>query len=117
MCSEAVQSKCFHASPVVQWLRVRLAMQGIPVQSWVQEDSTYRGATKPMHHSYGAHLPYSLSSAAREATAERNLCITTGEWTPARCNWRKSMCKNEDPVLPKKKKKKKNNKLTKNFLK
>ena len=33
---------------VVQWLRTRLQMQGTQVQSLVQEDSTCRGATKPV---------------------------------------------------------------------
>ena len=34
------------ASLLVQWLRVRLAMQGTPVRSPVQEDPTCHGATK-----------------------------------------------------------------------
>ena len=40
------------ASLVVQWLRIRLPMQGTWVQSLVQEDPTCRGATKPVHHNY-----------------------------------------------------------------
>ena len=39
-------------SLVAQWVRIRLPMQGTWVQSWVQKDSTYRGATEPMHPNY-----------------------------------------------------------------
>ena len=35
---------------VVQWLRIRLIIQGTQVRSLVWEDSTRLGATKPMHH-------------------------------------------------------------------
>ena len=42
------------ASPVVQWLRICLAMQGILVWSLVQEDPTCSRATKAAHHNYGA---------------------------------------------------------------
>ena len=40
------------ASLVVQWLRIRLPMQGTRIQALVQEDPTCHGATKPMHHNY-----------------------------------------------------------------
>ena len=40
------------ASLVVQWLRIRLPMQGTRVRALVQVDPTLRGATKPMHHNY-----------------------------------------------------------------
>ena len=40
------------ASPVSQWLRIRLPMQGTRVRALVQEDPTCRGATKPVHHNY-----------------------------------------------------------------
>ena len=39
-------------SLVVQWLRIHLLMQGMWVQSLVQEDPTCRGTTKPVHHNY-----------------------------------------------------------------
>ena len=39
---------------VAQWLRIRLPMQGTQVRALVLEDPTCRGATKPMHHNYGA---------------------------------------------------------------
>ena len=39
-------------SLVVQWLRIRLPMQGTQVQALVWEDPTRHGATKPMRHNY-----------------------------------------------------------------
>ena len=40
------------ASLVVQWLRIRLPMQGTQVRALVWEDPTCRGATRPVSHSY-----------------------------------------------------------------
>ena len=42
------------ASLVVQWLRIRLPVQGTWVQALDQEDPTCHGATKPVHHNYYA---------------------------------------------------------------
>ena len=39
-------------TPVVQWLRICLAMQGTWVQSLVPEDPMCLRATKPMRHKY-----------------------------------------------------------------
>ena len=39
-------------SLVVQWLRIRLPMQGTRVRALVWEDPTCRRATKPMCHNY-----------------------------------------------------------------
>ena len=39
-------------SLMVQWLRIRLPMQGTRVQALVQEDPTCCGATKPVRHNY-----------------------------------------------------------------
>ena len=39
-------------SLVVQWLRIRLPMQGTWVQSLAREDPACRGATKPVRHNY-----------------------------------------------------------------
>ena len=39
-------------SLVVQWLRIRLTMQGTRVRSLVWEDPTCRGATKPVCYNY-----------------------------------------------------------------
>ncbi|KAJ8798676.1 hypothetical protein J1605_016479 [Eschrichtius robustus] len=40
------------ASLVVQWLRIRLPMQGTWVRDLVREDPTCHGATKPASHNY-----------------------------------------------------------------
>ena len=40
------------ASLVVQWLRIRLPMQGTRVRALVWEDPTCRGATKHVSHNY-----------------------------------------------------------------
>ena len=40
------------ASLVVQWLRIRLPMQGTRVRALVWEDPTCRGATGPVSHNY-----------------------------------------------------------------
>ena len=44
-------------SPVVQWLRIHLPMQGTQVQSLVREDPTRQRAAKPVHHSCWAKEP------------------------------------------------------------
>ena len=76
-------------SLVVQWLRIRLPIQGTQVRSLVQEDPTGRRATKPVRHNYWACTlepashnywsspAYSPCSATREATAMRSLCTST----------------------------------------
>ena len=48
---------CFRTSLMVQQLRIRLPMQGVWVQSLVQENSTCYGATGPMSqcHNYWSH--------------------------------------------------------------
>ena len=45
---------CSGTSLVVQWLRIRLTMQGTQVRALVWEDPTCHGATKPVHHNYWA---------------------------------------------------------------
>ena len=42
----------FQTSPVAQWLRIRLPMQGTQVQARVREDPTCHGATKPVRRSH-----------------------------------------------------------------
>ena len=42
------------ASLVVQWLRIRLSMQGTWVRALVREDPPCRGAPKPVRHNYWA---------------------------------------------------------------
>ena len=39
-------------SLVVQWLRIRLPMQGTQVQSLLWEDPTHHETTKPLKHNY-----------------------------------------------------------------
>ena len=47
-----VLKRVIRASLVVQWLRIRLPMQGTQVRALVREDPTCHGATKPMCHNY-----------------------------------------------------------------
>ena len=49
---ELCKMKGFRASLVVQWLRIRLPMQGTRVRALVREDPTCHRATKPVHHNY-----------------------------------------------------------------
>ena len=57
------------ASLVVQWLRIHLAMQGTQVQSLVREDSTCRGAAKPVCHMLRACAPQQDKQQQWEAWA------------------------------------------------
>ena len=85
-------------SLVAPWSIVRLSVQETQVQSMVGDDPTCHGATKPMYHNYWAcapepgncncwaachscraGVPWSLGSAAREATAIRSPHATTRE--------------------------------------
>ena len=51
---EEIIKKISGNSLVVQWLRIRLPMQGTRVQALVWEDLTCRRAIKPVCHSYWA---------------------------------------------------------------
>ena len=51
---EHLKTAEFGAFLVVQWLRIRLAMQRIPVQSLVWADPKCLRATKPMRHNHWA---------------------------------------------------------------
>ena len=44
-------------SVVVQWLRIRLPMQGAPAGSLVQEDPMCHGASKSLCHTTEARAP------------------------------------------------------------
>ena len=48
------QNSMIGTSLVVQWLRIRLPMQGTRVRALVWEDPTCCGATKPVSHNYWA---------------------------------------------------------------
>ena len=108
------------ASLVVQWLRIRLPMQGTRVQALVREDPTCRGATKLVRHNYWAcalepasHNYWSLRATTTEARAPRaraprqekplrwEACAPQWRVVPARCNWRKPVPSNKDPTQPK----------------
>ena len=72
-------------SLVVQWLRIRLPMQGTRVQSLAREDSTSLRATKPMRHIYWSPRTLEPVFPKREATAMRSLHTTT-KTAPTRFN-------------------------------
>ena len=63
-------------SLVVQWLRIRLPVQGTRVQAPVHEDPTCHGATKPVHHNYWAcalePVLHNKRSYCNEKPAHRN---------------------------------------------
>ena len=60
------RNKLPRASLVAQWLRIHLPRQGTRVRALVWEDPTCRGATKPVCHSYWAHMPQLLKPARLE---------------------------------------------------
>ena len=100
------------ASPVVQWLKIYLAMQGTPVWSLVQEDPTCHSATKPIRHSYWActqaHEPQLLKEHSRACTLQREATAMRNpdNWriVPTLCSSRKDTHRNENPVRPNKEK-------------
>ena len=49
---EKRERKNQRASLVVQWLGVRLPVQGARVRALVREDPTCRGVAEPVHHNY-----------------------------------------------------------------
>ena len=61
---------------MVQWLRIRLPIQGTGVRALVREDPTCRGATKPVRHNYLAHVPQLLKPVHLEPVLrnKRNHC-------------------------------------------
>ena len=56
-CTKPHQIGADRTSPVVQWLRIHLAMQGPQVQPLVWEDDTCYKATKSMSHNYRSRYP------------------------------------------------------------
>ena len=58
-------------TPLVQWIRICLPMQGTWVWSLVQEYSTCHEATKLVHHNYWSLCSWSLCFTTREAAAIR----------------------------------------------
>ena len=51
-CLAGLKCKFLGTSLAVQWLRIRLPMQGTRIRALVQEDPTCRGASKPVRHNY-----------------------------------------------------------------
>ena len=95
-------------SLVVQWLRVRLPMQGTRVRSLFQEDPTCLGATKPASHNYWARVPQLLKPVRLEPTLRNKEKppqweTRTPQWgvAPTRRNYRKPACSNKDPMQSK----------------
>ena len=62
------------ASPVAQWLRICLPMQGTQVRALVWEDPTCHGATRPREPQLLRLRVWSLCSATREAAIKRGPC-------------------------------------------
>ena len=89
---------------MVRWLRIHLAMQGIPVRFLVWEDPTCLGAAKPVHHDYSAlESPQAATtedrSEKREATAVKSPYSTMKNSPPGH-NQRKPACSNQRPPQP-----------------
>ena len=76
--------KTVGTSLVAQRLRICLPMQGTRVRSLVRVDPTCRGATKPVHHNYWAHVPQ-LRKPVRLEPVLRNKKSHSNE-KPAHCN-------------------------------
>ena len=98
-----IRKEYFRTYLVVQWIKVRLPMEGAWVQSLVQEDSTGHGATKPVHHNYWACAlePRSRHHWSVHAHAHAPQEKPPQWEVPTLCNERKPEQSNEDPVYPK----------------
>ena len=66
ICRCLFKNTPFRASLVVQWLRIRLPVQGTRVRALVREDPTCRGAAKPVCHNYWTFEPQLLKPARLE---------------------------------------------------
>ena len=77
----------------VQWLRIRLPMQGKQVWALIQEDPTCRGATKPVHHNYWA---WTLELMSHNYWGHKTQLLKPACLEPMLCN-KRSHC-NEKPV-------------------
>ena len=88
--------KCWHfgTSLVAQWWRICLPIQGSQVQSLIQEDPTWQGATGPMQpnywacapepgsHHYWAHVPKPLKAMRPRAHAPQVKPLQWAAWAP-----------------------------------
>ena len=91
-CRVKIQPK-FGASLVVQWLRIRLPMQGTQVRAVVPKDPTCHGATKPMRHNYWA---CSLEPASHNYWTHVPQLLKLACLEPVLCNKRSH--RNEKPA-------------------
>ena len=66
LLADSYQNPISGSSLVVQWLRIRLPVQGTRVRALVREDPTCRGATKPVCHNYLVCAPQLLKPARLE---------------------------------------------------
>ena len=78
--------------------KICLPMQGTRVQSLVQEDPTYHGATKPVHHNYWTLNAQGWCSPARGAPSKSSPCslqlgkACAQQWrhTAIKINWKQN---------------------------
>ena len=66
ICLSLKREHCW-ASLMVQWLGIHLPKQGTQAPSLVQEDSTCRGATKPMYCRYRSQVPRACAPQLEKA--------------------------------------------------
>ena len=109
------QKSVWRTSLVVQWLGIRLPMQGTQIRSLVREDPTCRGATKPVRHNYWAcalepashnywaHVPQLLKPVHLEPVLHKRSHRATARNGPHSTQLEKTPRSNEDPTQPKSK--------------
>ena len=95
----------YGTSPVVQWLRICLPVQGHGFDPWSRKSPHAEDATKPAPQLLSLHncSPYSTT---RQATRMRSLHALTREYPLLAATREKHACSNEDPAQPKKRKNK-----------
>ena len=86
----------YWTSLVAQWVRIHLPMQGIWVQSLVQEDPTCLKATKPVLRNYWAHPPQLLKLVHPRAHAPQQGKPLQRE---SHCSAMKTQCSQKKPIF------------------
>ena len=71
---------------MIQWIRICLLMQGMWVWSLVWEDSTYRGAAKPVYHNYRVRALAPMKPACPRASASQQ--EKPPQWEACAQQWR-----------------------------
>ena len=84
---------CYQASLVVRRLKIHLLVQGTQVQSLVQQDPTWCGATRPMHHN-----PWSPLS--REQPPQLEACTPQLKSSSHSPQLEKAHTQQEEPAQP-----------------